>query len=169
MPQGPKLRCRGITPAFQVCLVEPEIPPNTGSVARTCGATQTILHLVEPLGFSLDERALRRAGVDYWHLVDVRVHPSFAAFEAAITGSMHFFSANATRSYLEAPLRPGDCLVFGKESVGLPSNLLEVHASNVWGIPTIGSVRSLNVSNAVSIVLYEALRQSGTLNQTFVE
>lgn len=169
MPQGPKLRCKGVTPPFQVCLVEPEIPPNTGSVARTCGATQTILHLVEPLGFSLDERALRRAGVDYWHLVDVRVHPSFAAFEASITGRMHFFSANATRSYLEATLDPGDCLIFGKESVGLPSNLLEAHAANVWGIPTIGGVRSLNVSNAVSIVLYEALRQTGTLDRTFVE
>ena len=153
-----------------MCLVEPEIPPNTGSIARTCGATQSILHLVEPLGFSLDERAVRRAGLDYWHLVDVRVHPSFAAFESARPGgALHFFSAGATRSYLEAPLMPGDCLVFGRESVGLPKELLAQHADKVWAIPTIGAVRSLNVSNAVSIVLYDALRRTGTLDHTFVE
>ena len=81
VPTGSKLRCPAVHPPFQVCLVEPEIPPNTGSIARTCAATQSVLHLVEPLGFSLDERALRRAGVDYWHLVDVRVHASFAAFD----------------------------------------------------------------------------------------
>ena len=152
-----------------MCLVEPEIPPNTGSIARTCGATQSILHLVEPLGFSLDERAVRRAGLDYWHLVDVRVHPSFAAFEAQASGTLHFFSAGATRSYLEAPLAPGDCLVFGRESVGLPKSLLDAHADRVWGIPTIGAVRSLNVSNAVSIVLYDALRRTGVLDRAFVE
>lgn len=169
MPTGNKLRCRAVEPPFQVCLVEPEIPPNTGSIARTCGATQSILHLVEPLGFSLDERAVRRAGLDYWHLVDVRVHPSFEAFAARCTGTLHFFSAGAERSYLEAPLSPGDCLVFGRESVGLPQSLLDAHPDQVWGIPTIGSVRSLNVSNAVSIVLYDALRRTGTLDTTFVE
>lgn len=170
MPKGSKLRCSAVTPSFQVCLVEPEIPPNTGSIARTCGATQSILHLVEPLGFSLDERAVRRAGLDYWHLVDVRVHRSFADFERARPGGqLHFFSAGATRSYLEAPLRPGDCLVFGRESVGLPQELLDANADRVWAIPTIGAVRSLNVSNAVSIVLYDALRRTGVLDQTFVE
>ena len=88
-----------------------EIPPNTGSIARTCAATQTTLHLVEPLGFSLDERALRRAGLDYWHLVDVHVHRSFEAFERGrVAGTLHFFSAAARRSYLEAPLEPGDAL-----------------------------------------------------------
>lgn len=170
MPTGSKLRSRGPETPFQICLIEPEIPPNTGSIARTCGATQSVLHLVEPLGFSLDERALRRAGVDYWHLVDVRVHPSYEAFaQARGPGALHFFSAGATRSYLEAPLVPGDCLVFGKESVGLPQSLLDAHPERVWGIPTIGRVRSLNVSNAVSIVLYDALRRTGALDQTFIE
>lgn len=170
MPQGNKLRCEGVSPPFQVCLVEPEIPPNTGSVARTCGATQSILHLVEPLAFSLDERAVRRAGLDYWHLVDVRVHASFEAFERARpAGTLHFFSAGATRSYLEAPLQPGDCLVFGKESVGLPPALLQRFPAQVWAIPTIGPVRSLNLSNAVSIVLYEALRRTGVLSRTYLE
>jgi len=170
MPVGRKLRSSGVATPFQICLVAPEIPPNTGSVARTCGATESILHLIEPLGFSLDERAVRRAGLDYWHLVDVRVHASFAIFEQVRPpGTLHFFSAGATRSYLEAPLEPGDCLVFGRESVGLPAELLERFPEQVWGIPTIGPVRSLNLSNAVSIVLYEALRRSGVLNRTYLE
>jgi len=170
VPQGDKLRSKGVSEPFQVCLVEPEIPPNTGSVARTCAATRSVLHLVEPLGFSLDERAVRRAGLDYWHLVDVRVHPTFDAFAAARPGGrLHFFSANATRSYLDAPLEPGDCLVFGRESVGLPKALLDQHPDSVWGIPTMGAVRSLNLSNAVSIVLYDAIRRAGGLSPTFLE
>jgi tRNA (cytidine/uridine-2'-O-)-methyltransferase len=170
VPAGEKLRSNGVNPPFQICLVEPEIPPNTGSVARTCAATRSILHLVEPLGFSLDERAVRRAGLDYWHLVDVRVHPSFEAFCAARPGgALHFFSANASRSYLDAPLAPGDCLVFGRESVGLPKELLARHPACVWGIPTMGPVRSLNLSNAVSIVLYDALRRAGGLSTPRLE
>jgi tRNA (cytidine/uridine-2'-O-)-methyltransferase len=170
VPRGDKLRAPELATPFQICLVEPEIPPNTGSIARTCAATQSILHLVEPLGFSLDERAVRRAGLDYWHLVDVRVHASFGAFESARPpGALHFFSAGATQSYLDAPLVPGDCLVFGKESVGLPEELLDAHRERVWGIPTLGPVRSLNVSNAVSIVLYDALRRTGVLKQCFVD
>src|SRR5689334_14061190 len=170
VPIGQKLRCHALTPPFHVCLVEPEIPPNTGSIARTCGATQSVLHLVEPLGFSLDERALRRAGVDYWHLVDVRVHKTYADFVASSGArSLHFFSAGAERSFLEAAFVPGDCFVFGRESVGLPQSLLDAHRDRVWGIPTIGRVRSLNVSNAVSIVLYDALRRTGTLDQTYLE
>ena len=113
---------------------------------------------------------MRRAGLDYWHLVDVRVHPTFAAFQTARPGgTLHFFSANARRSYLEAPFEPGDCLVFGRESVGLPKELLDQHPDHVWGIPTMGAVRSLNLSNAVSIVLYDALRWAGGLSPTFVE
>jgi len=170
MPNGNKLRCEGVTPPFQVCLVAPEIPQNTGSIARTCGATQSVLHLVKPLGFSLDERAVRRAGLDYWHLVDVRVHEAFEEIERSHPpGSIHLFSAGATQSYLDAPLAPGDVLVFGRESVGLPPDLLARYEGRVWGIPTIGPVRSLNLSNAVSIVLYEALRRSGVLMRTYVE
>lgn len=172
VPLGDKLRSHGVATPFHVCLVEPEIPPNTGSVARTCAATQSVLHLVEPLGFSLDERAVRRAGLDYWHLVDVRPHKNLDAFleaQANTGGHLYFFSANATRSYLEAPMIPGDCLVFGKESVGLPQELLERYPEQIYGIPTTGAVRSLNLSNAVSIVLYDALRRAGGLSPTYVE
>lgn len=170
MPVTPKLRCKPLTPAFRVVLVEPEIPPNTGSVARTCAATTTPLHLIEPLGFRIDDRSLKRAGIDYWHLVQVHTHPSFAAFEASQPGlRMHFFSSEADRSYLDADFEPGDALVFGKESVGLPRELLRAHPERVWGIPTSGGVRSLNLSNAVAIVLYEALRKQQALQSTWLE
>lgn len=168
MPQGPKLRATPLSDPFHVALVEPEIPPNTGAVARTCAATCSKLHLVGPLGFSIDEHAVRRAGVDYWHLVDITQHTSFDAFEKTnASRRFHFFSANATRSYLDAGFAPGDALVFGCESVGLPEALLEGR-DRIWGIPTLGQVRSLNLSNAVSIALYEALRQTGALSPTFV-
>lgn len=164
--QDTKLRCEPLEPAFHVVLHEPEIPPNTGSVARTCAATSSPLHLIEPLGFRIDEHAVRRAGLDYWHLVDLRVHADWAAYRAAEpTRRVHLFSANARGSYLDADLEPGDALVFGRESVGLPPWLLAEHPERTWGIPTSGAVRSLNLSNAVAIVLYEALRRSGTLAQ----
>jgi tRNA (cytidine/uridine-2'-O-)-methyltransferase len=164
LPGDSKLRCAPLAPAFHVVLHEPEIPPNTGSVARTCAATSSPLHLIEPLGFRIDEHAVRRAGLDYWHLVDLRVHRDWDAYLAAEpTRRAHLFSANATRSYLEADLQPGDALVFGKESVGLPGWLLDRHPASTWGIPTSGAVRSLNLSNAVAIVLYEALRRADAL------
>lgn len=166
---APKLRCPPLSPAFRVVLVEPEIPPNTGAVARTCAATQSPLHLIEPLGFRVDDRSLKRAGIDYWHLVDVHLHPDFESFLAAHGGpKLHLFSSKAERSYLEADMRPGDALVFGRESVGLPSRLLDRHGESVWAIPTAGAVRSLNLSNAVAIVLYEALRRSNALTPTHV-
>lgn len=167
MPQGPKLRARPLDSPFRVVLVEPEIPPNTGAIARTCAATCSPLHLVGPLGFSIDEHAVRRAGLDYWNLVDVHRHESFEAFEESFRSiRIHFFSGGATRSYLEADFQPGDALVFGRESVGLPEKLL-ANRDRVWAIPTLGPVRSLNLSNATAIVLYEALRQTGTLTPTF--
>jgi tRNA (cytidine/uridine-2'-O-)-methyltransferase len=170
MPQTPKLRCSALTPPMRIVLVEPEIPPNTGSVARTCAATGSPLHLIEPLGFRIDDRSLKRAGIDYWHLVDVHVHPSFEAFLNAHPGvRMHFLSSQAERSYTEAAFMPGDALVFGKESVGLPRALLEQYQNQVLGIPTSGRVRSLNLSNAVAIVLFEALRANGGLAHTFIE
>lgn len=170
MPAGPKLRCAPLARPFRVVLVEPEIPPNTGSVARTCAATQTPLHLIEPLGFRIDDRSLKRAGIDYWHLVDVSVHGSFDAFTAAHPAArVHVFTGHAERSYLEADLEPGDALVFGKESVGLPPELVRRHAGRAWGIPMSGGVRSLNLSNAVAIVLFEALRRHGGLAPTFIE
>ncbi len=153
---------------FHVVLVEPEIPPNTGAVARTCGATQSPLHLVGPLRFRIDDHAVRRAGLDYWDLVEIHRHESFEAFEESHSGDrIHLFSASASRSYLEAPFQPGDALVFGKESVGLPPELLQ-DRQHVWAIPTLGAVRSLNLSNAVAIVLYEALRQNQALESTFL-
>jgi tRNA (cytidine/uridine-2'-O-)-methyltransferase len=170
MPLSPKLRCQPLCPPFRVVLVEPEIPPNTGSVARTCAATGSPLHLIEPLGFRIDDRSLKRAGIDYWHLVDVHTHPNLAAFESAYPAiRMHFMSSDARRSYLQADLQPGDALVFGKESVGLPRQLLEAHPERVWGIPTSGQVRSLNLSNAVAIVLFHALARHGALTSTYVE
>jgi tRNA (cytidine/uridine-2'-O-)-methyltransferase len=157
---------------LHVVLVEPEIPPNTGNIARLCAATASPLHLVGPLGFRIDEHSVRRAGVDYWHLVDVRTHATFDAFVAEWSSEspgrgLHLFSALATRSFLVARYAPGDALVFGRESVGLPRDLLERHRDGVVGIPTLGPVRSLNLANAASIALYEGLRQIGALRDTF--
>jgi len=168
----PRLRARPLTPPLHVVLVEPEIPPNTGNIARICAATASPLHLVGPLGFRVDEHSVRRAGVDYWHLVDVRQHLDFEHFRHAYAGEapggrLHLFSALSTRSYLEASYAPGDALVFGKESVGLPQDLLARFPDRVLGIPTLGAVRSLNLANAVGIALYEALRRLGALSSTF--
>lgn len=169
MPAGPKLRAQPLEPPFRIVLVEPEIPPNTGAVARTCAATRSPLHLVGPLGFRIDAQAVRRAGLDYWHLVDLHRHDDLGGFTAAHPDArLHLFSATATRSYLEADPRPGDALVFGKESVGLDPEILEAHPERVWAIPTLGPVRSLNLSNAVAVVLYEALRRTGALDPTFM-
>ena len=167
-----RLRGRPLERPFHIVLVEPEIPPNTGNIARLCAATGCPLHLVGRLGFRIDEHAVRRAGLDYWHLVQVVQHEDLAAAERAISGvagesrpkpRSWLFSGKARRSYLAADYRPGDALVFGKESVGLPEKLLEERGEQVLGIPTLGEVRSLNLSNAVAIVAYEALRQAGAL------
>jgi tRNA (cytidine/uridine-2'-O-)-methyltransferase len=152
-----------------VVLVEPEIPPNTGNIARLCAATGSSLHLVGTLGFRIDEKAVRRAGIDYWHLVKVSQHLDLAHFRNALPDARWFLlSASARRSYLDASFRPGDALIFGRESVGLPDELLEAHPESVIGIPTLGAVRSLNLANAASIVLYEALRQIGALDRPFM-
>jgi tRNA (cytidine/uridine-2'-O-)-methyltransferase len=169
----PRLRARRLPVPLHIVLVEPEIPPNTGNVARLTAAAGSPLHLVGPLGFRIDEHSVRRAGVDYWHLVDVRQHVDFEHFlgayaEESPAGRLHLFSAGATRSYLDAPYAPGDALVFGKESVGLPEELVGRFADCVVGIPTMGAVRSLNLANAVGIALYEALRAIGALADTFV-
>jgi len=157
-------------PALHVALVTPEIPPNTGSIARLCAATFTRLHLIEPLGFSLDDRYLKRAGLDYWPYVDVHVHQDWRHFrEQQRPARMHFFSARATRSYLTAPFAAGDYLVFGSETKGLPASLLTAHREETYVIPIFSPhVRSLNLSNAASIVVYEALRQIGSSDRTWV-
>ena len=166
---GLRLRAGGAQRPFHVLLVEPEIPPNTGNVARLCAATRSRLHLIEPLGFRIDEHAVRRAGLDYWPLVDLRTHASYAAASASIRAGdpgarFWLFTGKASRSYLDVEFRPGDALVFGKESVGLPDALLAAEPQGLVGIPTLGAVRSLNLANAVSIALYEALRQVGALS-----
>jgi tRNA (cytidine/uridine-2'-O-)-methyltransferase len=167
--QAPRLRSPIASSPLHVVLVEPEIPPNTGNVARLCAATASVLHLVGPLGFRIDEKSVRRAGIDYWDLVDVRQHVDLAHFRHANQGARWvLFSASAEKSYLEAQFRPGDALLFGRESVGLPDELLADHSEAVYGIPTLGAVRSLNLANAVSIVVYEALRQMGALDKTFM-
>lgn len=163
-----KLRAHPLPRPFRIVLIEPEIPPNTGNVARLCAATASPLHLVGKLGFRTDAHALRRAGLDYWHLVTVHRHDDLAGFcEAFPEARLRFFTANVPRSYLEVDLAPGDALVFGRESVGLPRELVDAHPDAVAAIPTLGAVRSLNLANAASIVLYEALRRCGALDKTF--
>lgn len=149
---------------LHVALWEPEIPPNTGNVARLCAATGTALHLVGRLGFHLDDRSLRRAGLDYWHAVNWHQHLTLADFESAVTapgfsGRILCFSAHAERLYTQADYRDGDCLLFGSESRGLPDRLLQ-ECERTFTIPMLTEhVRSLNLATAVGIVLYEALRQ----------
>lgn len=171
MSDGTRLRAPAPPRPFHVVLVEPEIPPNTGNVARLCAGTGSTLHLVGKLGFRIDEHAVRRAGLDYWHLVDVRQHATLDEAEASIRAAAgttkprsYLLSGSARRSYLDVKFEPGDVLVFGKESVGLPKELLAEREGDAIGIPLLGGVRSHNLANAVSIVLYEALRQTGALD-----
>jgi len=146
---------------LHVVLVTPEIPQNTGSIGRLCAATYTRLHLIRPLGFSLDDRYLRRAGLDYWPYLDWHVYDDWTSFRRAHRGArLHCYSARASRSYLTATYQSGDFLVFGRETKGLPASLLRAHRDETFVIPIASpNVRSLNLANAVSIVVYEALRQ----------
>jgi tRNA (cytidine/uridine-2'-O-)-methyltransferase len=148
---------------LQVALWEPEIPPNTGNVARLCAATGATLHLVGRVGFRLDDRSLRRAGVDCWPLVTLHRHATLAEFEAALAGARVFcLSTRGSVSYTAAAYESGDCLLFGSESRGLPEGVLERHRERLLHIPMpAGGVRSLNLATAVGIVLYEGLRQLG--------
>ena len=143
--------------APHVALIQPQIPPNTGSIARLCAATGTPLHLIEPLGFEIDDRHLKRAGLDYWDDVDLWLHPDWFAFRDAISRDRClYFSANATTDFRQAPYRANSVLVFGSETEGMPPRILEKHPERCFTIPMDGPVRSLNLANAVSIVLYEA-------------
>ena len=149
-------------PALHIVLVRPEIPQNTGSIARLAAATRTRLHLVGPLGFSLSDRYLKRAGLDYWPLVDLRTYPGWEQFVAANQKiAAKFFSARAAPSYLAANYARGDYLVFGSETKGLGREFMAEHTDCTFRIPIFEpGVRSLNLANAVSIVVYEALRQT---------
>jgi tRNA (cytidine/uridine-2'-O-)-methyltransferase len=146
-----------------VVLVEPEIPPNTGSVSRLCAGTGADLHLVGRLGFSLADRYLKRAGLDYWPAVKLHLWSSLGELREAVGCEARFFfySSHGRHLYTEARHAPGDYLVFGKESVGLPRELLAAEWDRTFVIPHAPTIRSLNLANAVSIVLYEALRQTG--------
>ncbi len=147
---------------FHIVLVEPEIPQNAGNIARTCAATGCDLHLVKPLGFELDDRKLKRAGLDYWHLVDVHVHENFGEVEAQDPAArFFFFTTKAERVYSDAELRPGDYFVFGKETRGLEEELLVRHRQTCLRMPMAGESRSLNLSNAVAVAVNEGLRQNG--------
>jgi len=151
-------------PPFHIVLVEPEIPPNTGNIARLCGATGTVLHLVGRLGFSTDDRQLKRAGLDYWSEVTVRYWPDLATLQAASPDARFVYtSKKAALSHVGFSFRCGDYLVFGKETAGLPEQLLAANAETCIRIPMSGKVRSLNLSTSAGIILYEALRQTGRL------
>lgn len=147
---------------MHIVLVEPEIPGNTGNIARLCAATGAELHLVRPLGFSTDDKHLKRAGLDYWHLLRLHYHDSFADVERSYPQHRFYYNTTkAGRHYAAVHFGPQDMLVFGRETAGLPASLLAANREYCIRIPMIADARSLNLSNAVAIVLYEALRQTG--------
>ena len=147
---------------LNIVLVEPEIPQNTGNISRTCACTGASLHLVKPLGFSIDDTHLKRAGLDYWKYLDVTVHESLADFlEFAKGKPMRLASTKSSKNHTQTDY-PDDCFIlFGRESKGLPEALLKEHYKDCVRIPMMGNLRSLNLSNSVAIVVYEALRQTG--------
>jgi len=156
-------------PPFQVVLLSPQIPPNTGNVARTCAATGSRLHLVGPLTFDLSDRALRRAGLDYWRDVAPEVYHDWRDFEAralrGATGRLHLFTARAGQSAFDADYAPGDFLVFGHEQLGLPPALLAAHPERCRALPMRQGQRSLNLAVAAGIALYEAIRVVSRYNR----
>lgn len=146
---------------FNIVLVQPEIPQNTGNIARTCAVTGCALHLVRPLGFSVDDRYLKRAGLDYWNELDISYYDSFSELEAKYADSrFYLFTTHAQRSYSEVCFAPGDFLVFGKETAGLGQELIKRRCEDCVRIPMRESLRSLNLSNSVAIAVYEGLRQN---------
>lgn len=145
---------------MHIALIEPRIPPNTGNIARLCAATDTALHLIEPLGFQIDDAELRRAGLDYWDAVDLWVHSGWRAFREAMSRDRClYFSAKAERPFWAAPFQANSCLLFGNEVDGMPERILAKHPEESFRIPMTDAVRSLNLATAAGIVLYEGLRQ----------
>lgn len=149
--------------AFNIVLVEPEIPQNAGNIARTCAITGSVLHMVRPLGFEVSDKYLKRAGLDYWQYLDIRYYDSIEeVMDKYYTGdNFWFFSTKSKIIHSDAKYKDGDFLVFGKETKGLPEPLLEKHYGECVRIPMMGELRSLNLSNSVAIGVYEALRQGG--------
>ena len=152
--------------AFNVVLVEPEIPQNAGNIARTCAVTGSKLHLVRPLGFEVSDKYLKRAGLDYWHLVEIYYYDSIEeVMDKFYNGNnFHFFSTKSKKIHSDAEYKDGDFLVFGKETKGLPESLLSKHYGECVRIPMMGETRSLNLSNSVCVGVYEGLRQLGFPN-----
>jgi len=153
---------------MHIVLIEPEIPPNTGNVARLCAATRSTLHLIEPLGFTLDDRQLKRAGMDYWQHVQWRRWKSWPEFADHLPGGsrLWFVESGGPRHYAQARFEPNDFLVFGRETAGLPRQLLDEHRDRWLRIPMFNAeARSLNLSNCVALVLFEALRQQGFVGE----
>ena len=146
-------------PTLNIVLVEPEIPQNTGNISRTCAATGARLHLVEPLGFKIDDRKLKRAGLDYWPLLDITYYKSLEDFFARTDGPYFYFTTKAPNRYTDVSYPDGSFLVFGREDKGLPEALLAENQSACVRLPMIADARSLNLSNTVAVAVYEALRQ----------
>lgn len=149
---------------MNIVLVEPEIPYNTGNVARTCAVTGSVLHLVKPLGFSVEDKYLKRAGLDYWHLVEIHYYDSFQQLRDKYRNQFYYVTTKGEQHYSQVKYNSDDFLVFGKETAGLPVNLLKSNPDSTIRIPQIEDTRSLNLSNSVAIVLYEAWRQLGFKN-----
>lgn len=147
---------------FNIVLVEPEIPQNTGNIARTCAATGSKLHIVKPMGFEIDDKKLKRAGLDYWHLLGVQYYDNLTDFFDKTNGGRYFYaSTKALNIYSDVEYKDGDYILFGKETKGLPEELLYKNKENCIRLPMISEARSLNLSNSAAIIVYEALRQNG--------
>lgn len=147
---------------MHIVLVNPEIPQNTGNIARTCAATGATLHLIKPLGFSLDDRYMKRAGLDYWFMTDIVVHEDWRSFrEDYPEADMYFFTTKAKKSYSDFAYPPDAFLIFGRETKGLDEDMLVCHLDRCARIPMRDEARSLNLANSVAVALYEALRQNG--------
>lgn len=147
---------------IHIVLHQPQIPQNTGNIVRTCKATGSVLHLIEPLGFRIDDAKLKRAGLDYWHEMDIRIHKSWETYlHTQEPPRLWLFSTKAGGIYTDARFADGDHLVFGKETAGLPETLRDAHPDRCLRVPMRADTRSLNLSNTVALCLYEALRQGG--------
>lgn len=147
---------------LNIVLVEPEIPQNTGNIVRTCAATNCNLHLVKPLGFSVEDKYLKRAGLDYWHLVDVHYYDNFSQLiETYPLANFYYATTKATKSHSEVTYEAGDFIVFGKETKGLPLEILAGKEANWLRVPMVEGARSLNLANSAAVVIYEGLRQLG--------
>ena len=146
---------------MHVVLHEPEIPQNTGNIVRTCKSTGSVLHLIEPMGFTIEDKGLKRAGLDYWHDMDIRIHESFSCFcEVNPDVRLWLLTTHGDTFYHQVKFQAGDYLVFGKETAGLPVSIREKYPTHCLRVPMVKDNRSLNLSNTVAIVLYEALRQN---------